>query len=103
MTFVRTGPGEPYDFESVTVTDPVGGLTITKLRPDSKAPPISALLTLESAAIRYRLDGVDPTTSEGHVMASGDAPVLVGINALRNFKAIKDTGVDGTLKVTYFH
>lgn len=103
MTFLFTGPGEPFDYESITVSDSSIGLTIAKLRPDGIAPPISGLLSLEDAAIRYRLDGEDPTTLEGHVLASGDVLSLRGALALQQFRAVKDTITSGVLRVTYFH
>lgn len=103
MTFIRTGHREPYDYESITVSASVVTLTASKLSPTDGTPPAaSALLSLETAAIRYRLDGVDPTSSEGHLLASGDVLLLENITALRQFKAIKDTGVDGVLSVSYF-
>jgi len=103
MTFIRTGFREPFDFESITVSGTVVTLTASKLSPSGVQPPISALLSLETAAIRYRLDEVDPTTSEGHLLTSGDVLLLESITALRQFKAIKDTDDDATLKVSYFH
>lgn len=103
MTFIRTGLREPFDFESITVSGSVVTLTASKLSPSSVSPPVSALLSLETAAIRYRLDEVDPTMSEGHLLAVGDVLLLESITALRRFKAIADTGSDGTLKVSYLH
>lgn len=101
MTFIRTGPGEPFDYESITVSDTVVTLAASKLSPSGVPPPVSALLSLETAGIRYRLDGVNPTTDEGHLLVANDVLILVSITALRQFKAIAD-GDDGTLKVSYF-
>lgn len=103
MTFIRTGFREPFSFESITVSGTVVTLTASKLSPTDGTPPaVSALLSLETAAIRYRLDEVDPTTSEGHLLASGDELLLESITALRQFKAVKDTDTDAVLKVSYF-
>jgi len=103
MTSIRTGFREPFDYESITVSGTVVTLAASKLSPSATPPPVSALLSLETAAIRYRLDGVDPTASEGHLLASNDVLLLESITALRQFKAIKDGVNDGTLKVSYFH
>lgn len=105
MTFIRTGFREPFDYESITVSGSVVTLSATKLSPSGTPPPVSALLSLETAAIRYRLDGVNPTADEGHLLSStsGDVLLLESITALRQFKAVKDAANgDATLRVTYF-
>ena len=101
MTHIIVRDGLPYDFESIAVTATVIGLTTAKLSPNSAPPPTAALLTLETAAIRFRMDGVEPTTSEGHLMSSGDQLTLSSIDQLRKFRAIRDTNTSGVLKVTY--
>jgi len=101
MTHIIMRDGFPYDFESITVANAAIGLTAAKLKPDSAPPPIAALLTLETAAIRFRVDGTDPTASEGHLMSAGDQLTLSSINQLRKFRAFRDTDTSGVLKVTY--
>ncbi len=101
MTYISVHSGQPYAYESITVGDSAVGLTADYLAPDGAAPPIAALLSLETAAIRFRMDGTDPTSSEGHLLASGDELTISSINALRAFRAIRDTETNGTLRVTY--
>lgn len=102
MTNVRTGPGEPYGYESITVSSSVKSLASSLLSPSATPPPVSALFSLESGEIRYRLDGVDPTATEGHILAMADTLVLEGVNTLRQFRAIKTGENEGTLRVSYF-
>jgi len=101
MAFIRTGLKEPYDFETITVSSSAKTLTASKLSPSGEPPPAAALLSLETAAIRYRLDGVAPTSSVGHLLASGDVLLLESITALRGLRAIADTETEGVLSVTY--
>ena len=90
------------DYEAITVADTAIGLTAAKLAGSGSMQAVAALLSLETAAIRFRLDGADPTANEGHLMNAGDFVLLRGADSLQGFKAIQDTGSSGTLRVTYF-
>lgn len=98
----------PYDYEDVTVSSSVIGLTESKYKVDSEIGKNSidyfarrAVITVEDAAFRYRYDGDDPTASVGHAAANGSVIVLVGEQAISQFKAIRTGGTDATLRVTY--
>jgi len=94
--------GVAADYESKTVSTSVVTLTPSKLEP-SDAPPIDAvLITVETASIRIRLDGVDPTSTEGHLIAADEALWIKGINALRQFKAVRATTSDATIRISYY-
>ena len=56
-------------------------------------------VTIDTNAIRFRCDGINPTDAEGHYMAAGDSIVLSGTQAL-NFKAIRVTN-DAYARVSY--
>lgn len=63
-----------------------------------------ALITVTGNAIRWTVDGTDPTTGAtgtGHDAAVADVIILEGFDAIRRFKAIGQTGT-GVLHVTYF-
>lgn len=62
----------------------------------------AAFMTVESASIRIWMDGSTPTATEGHLISDGDPFVVRGVNNLRNFKAIRVTGTDATVMVTYY-
>jgi hypothetical protein len=82
----------PYLFESITVSGTAIGLTSNTAR--------EVLITVEGD-IRYRLDGTDPTTTEGHKAVSNEKIELRGRGQIDQFKAINITD-DVQIRVTYF-
>ena len=84
-----------FDHETVTVTSTAGSLT----------PPIAAVkafLTLETAAIRFWVDGLDlPTATAGHQLEVGDTLELDNADEIRNFRVIRRDAVNATLYVSY--
>ena len=82
-------------YESVTVS--TTGIGITSTLTDNQEN--YALVTCETASVRFRLDGTAPTSSVGHVLDPGDALVLEG-DEVRNFLAIRKDGADATLRVS---
>ena len=88
----------PFAYESITVADSaIGGTSATY----TDATQVE--ITLETAQIRYRVDGTDPTSSEGHTVYIDDVIYLNSAAQIAGFKAIR-TGTDsGVLKATYFH
>lgn len=97
----------PGDYESITVTDVAIGLSSLKVRPISgnyanfKAK--GALLSLETADIRLRLDGGLPTSTDGHYLSQGSTITVIGTQALDQLRVIKAGTGDGKLRVTYFY
>jgi len=92
----------PVDYESITVADTAIGFTSSKISPSSSTrKPARAIITVETAQIRYRVDGTDPTSSEGHILEINDVLILIGTESIRNFKAIRTTSTSGVIKVTY--
>jgi hypothetical protein len=73
----------------------------------SYARPVEALVTVETADIRWTCDGTTPTvtagTALGHITAAGDSFNLVGFQNIQQFKAINAVNGNGaTLRITYF-
>ena len=89
----------PYDFETITVTDTAVGLTAAKVNSNPK--PKKIFITSETAQIRYRTDGTDPSSTVGHVMVPTQSLVLEGYSQINNFKAIRTGATSGVLQVTY--
>lgn len=83
-------------YESITVAATALGLTAASINNKNLA-----FLTLETAEIRYRLDGTAPTSAEGHLLEPGDVLELFGSNVLANFKAIRTGATSGVLKCSY--
>ena len=92
-------PSEGLSYEEITVSNAVIGFTPALLI--AFPQPKGAVLTLETAAIRWRVDGGDPSGTVGHLMSVGDSIVIHGPNNMPNFKAFRDTAVDGVLRVSY--
>lgn len=89
--------GPDFDaFESVTVSTNSTALTTATLN-DAQF----ALITVETAAVRFRIDGTAPTASVGHVLEPGDILELDRNSQLAEIRFIRRDGVDATLRVSY--
>lgn len=84
------------DYEAITVAGTAVGLTASEISGHDLA-----FISLESGQIRFRLDGIEPTASEGHILEIGDVLELVGSDVLANFKAIRTGSDSGTLRCSY--
>jgi hypothetical protein len=65
--------------------------------------PQAAILTVETSgtSIRWRRDGVDPTSTVGQLAGAGTTITLVGTQQVQNFRMIRNTGsLDATVSVT---
>lgn len=84
----------PFDisaYESITVGSTAVGLTSTAYN--------YAHATVEADSVRFRVDGTDPTATEGHKLDPGDIVELIGGNAIINFRAFRVSS-DATLRVS---
>lgn len=90
-------PGRvPFAKESITVTN-AAAVGFTR---DTLDSALEVMVTVENNPIRVWYDGSTPTTSVGHLLASGDSIILTGGIAALNFLAIA-TGANAILRVTY--
>lgn len=78
----------------------VGG-AVTVLDPAEIRTYTHAYITVEDAPIRYRIDGGEPTATEGHLLNPGDKLSINSHSDLNNFKAIRTTGTNGRILTTY--
>lgn len=94
---------KPFAYEAITVSNTAIGFTAATIRPSaaSAQTALRATVTAETAQMRYRIDGSNPTSSEGHLLEISDVLVLDGPVALLNFRAIRTGATDGTLRATY--
>lgn len=84
----------PGEYEDLEVGGDVVGLNGEKLKPtsgefadqDARAMEIH----LEYGDVRYRYDGGNPTITDGILMVGGDARVIQGLKALKNYRVIGD-------------
>ena len=82
--------------QALTVDSTAGGVTLTI---PSRA--VGANCRLETAQIRFTLDGTAPTTTVGTLLEIGEILDLHGQDELNGFKAIRTGGTSGTLQVEY--
>ncbi len=82
-------------YETVTVADTAIGITAANAG-------AMMLITMEAAALRFRIDGTDPTAAEGHLVGSGASFTVCGGGNILAFRAIRTTGVNAVLKITHY-
>lgn len=80
-------------FEKLTVSSAAVGFASTHI-------PGGALVAVESAAIRYRVDGTAPTSTDGVPVQAGEKFVVP--NNAAAFKAIRSGSSDATLQIVFF-
>ena len=88
--------------ETVTVSTTAVSLAAATIGGGTTGKPEAryCFLSLAVADIRWRVDGLAPTDTVGHIMASGAALEIYGAANIRRFSAIRDGGSDGTLTVS---
>lgn len=91
----------PFAYESITITNTVKALTAATYAPDGERSADIAIITTEDDEIRYRIDGqADPSSTVGHKRAADSDIILLGKNAIINFRAIRVTA-NARIHVTY--
>lgn len=83
------------DYESLAVSTTAVGITATLIDQHHNV----AVVTCETAPVRFRVDGTDPTSTEGHYLEVGDVLTLEN-GEVSYFKAIAAGGGDSVLKVS---
>ena len=63
---------------------------------------MSAVCTLETAQIRFTLDGTAPTSSAGKLLEVGQTLTLESREELTGFLGIRTGGGSGVLDIEYF-
>jgi len=88
-----------FAYESITVSYTVKTLTAATYGAGVR----SALITVETNAIRFTLDGVQTPTSAGvgHLLYPGETRILDKYEIVK-FKAVRASATDAVLKVTYY-
>jgi hypothetical protein len=93
-----------FAFEQITVANSAVGFTSTKVEPDGSSGSRKATLAecrLETAEIRWRIDGLAPTTTVGTLLEPGDQLVLAGHDVIMRFQAIRTGATSGVLSCNY--
>ena len=98
----------PGNHEILPVTDSIAYFSRSKILPTwgnfTGMYAQAVLVTNEGGDIRFRIDNIGPPTlTHGHILVNGDSLMLIGTQAINQFRAIKLGETDGTLQVTYFY
>jgi hypothetical protein len=88
--------------ESVTVSTTAVSLAAATIGGGTTGKPEAryCFLSLATAAIRWRVDGIAPTDTVGHIMASASSLEIYGAANIKRFQAIRDDAADGILTVS---
>ena len=90
-----------YAFEQITVATTAIGLTTANIRRGTGSTK-KVVITVESARVRYRVDGTDPTSSVGDLVNPSQRITLTSFSDIENFSAIRDGSTSATLDVHYY-
>ena len=82
--------------ESLTVDNTVGGVGFA-----GHTANIYALVTCETAQVRFTINGTAPTVDIGHLLNPGDTLKLDSNEDITAFRAIRTGSVSGVLKATF--
>ena len=94
------GRFEAYAYESITVSTTVKRLTLAKIQDDDgRAKRVQ--ITNEDNQLRYRYDGEDPTSSEGHVLNPFDTLELTTTTNITNLRMIRKGSSDAKIRCTF--
>lgn len=96
----RAADDAPATFETVTVGATAVGIGTSTLQPTDQPERRYCLLVLETADIRWRVDGTVPDASTGTPLVATQSMTLSGIRNLTRFRAIRSGGSSGKLSVT---
>lgn len=91
-----------YNTESITVSNTAIGFTSATISPERKTKPYKAVFTVETAAIRFTVDGSTPTSSVGFLAQIGDIVTINGEGDIKNFRAIRTDATDAVIQPIYF-
>ena len=76
---------KPTNHETLTIQNTAGGTPLTALK---TVGAIQAYISVETASIRYWLDGSAPTATQGILLEKGDAVALQSSEEIAGFLAI---------------
>jgi len=87
-------------YESITIATTAIGISAAVLLPAPFTAPITACSgRLETGQVRFRFDGVDPTSSEGVLLEIGESVNIASNLDATRIRFIRTGAVSGTLKI----
>lgn len=91
-------------FEQIAVANSAIGFTASKITPSGapgQSQAVVASCRLETAEVRYTVDGTTPTTTVGTLLEVGEILTVQGHDSMLLFKAIRTGATSGQLDCVY--
>jgi hypothetical protein len=102
LTTVPAALYSAYDYEGKTISITAVGFTSAKIVPtDVGYTALAVTVSVEDANIRVRIDGTDPTSSEGHLIEAGSIFYIYGTEDIIRARFIRAGTSDAKIKVTF--
>ena len=92
----------PFAGEAITVASNAIGFTAATIISTEVEPAKKAVVTLETAQIRFRVDGTNPEATVGHLLGVGDTLILEGEDEIRLFRGIRTSATSASIHCTYY-
>lgn len=91
------------NFEQITVANSAVGFTSATISEGNGHPQANiASCRLQTAQIRWTVDGTMPTSTVGTPLEIGDYLTLMSPDLVQKFRAIRTGGTSGVLNCNYF-
>lgn len=87
----------PTGFQKLTVSSSAVGFTLPTSVPQTRA----VIFTVENNPIRMKVNGDDPTTTDGILLYVGDEIELTNVDMINNCRLIAQSS-DGLVQIHYF-
>lgn len=90
-------------YEQITVAATAIGFSVANVRGygSNRFAAEKVIVVVETAQIRWRADGTDPTSSVGHLANVGTVLTFDNRDRIEKFRAIRTGSVSATLSVEY--
>lgn len=97
---VIAGTIPTFAYESITVDNTVKSLSSIYTDNDGNIA-VKAIITVETAQMRWRMDGVNPSSTEGHLANPTDIIILNNSSDIKNFRATRVGSTSAVIRVSY--
>lgn len=96
-------PPKTFAFEALPVSNSAVGFTVDTYTPngDLGQPATLATAKVESAQIRYRTDGTNPTATVGTIAEDGEVITVESNSDIQAIRFIRTGGGDATLQTEF--
>jgi hypothetical protein len=95
---VQVSGSKAQEYEALTIDNTAGGIACTTAKVGTCT---KAFMTLETAQIRYTVDGTAPTVAVGHLLNVGETLKLDSAEDIAAFRGFRTGAVSGSLRCTY--